>query len=293
MHQKSDVLWLSVSPFLKCFDQRLLGQLTRGNTIRRWQYCQTIDEPCSVTDVVKSLHEYLKSRTPADPSHPYPKVHLMGHGVSGIIGLLYTRQYPDYVASLTLLSVSDQPAINWQAHYYALRHLLPCSREIILGQMTRLLFGQQAPRFTKALSQLLSKDLDSNITLHSIAHKTQIPSGGVDVPLLVCNGEIDDITGTQPALNWHKQLKEGDRYWQCPEGNHFFHFQQYKETAKVIADYWAELPKPLSMSSMGDRIETRSTTPTMQVSAHKLTPPKQPSEQYYQTHHSFIANHLN
>jgi len=253
MQKKPDVLWLSVSPFLKCFDQRLMSQLAARSTVRRWEYCQTVDESCSADAVVEALHEYLsdgeartgENRTAeingANINGLDKRVHLIGHGVSGVIGLLYARRYPQHVASLTLLSVNSMPAVNWQAHYYALRRLLPCSREIILGQMTRLLFGPQAPRFTTALAHLLSKDLDNNLTLHSLAHQTFIPAGGVDVPLLVCNGEIDDMVSSQQQSNWTSLLKSGDRLWHCPKGRHYFHFYQYKAVANIVLNYWAQL----------------------------------------------------
>lgn len=244
MHKNLDVLWLSVSPHLKCFDQRLLSRLTKvnrmgsGSTIRRWEYCQTLDEPCSVDAVVDLLHEYLQSRSVPSSG---AKVHLVGHGVSGVVGLLYARKYPQHVASLTLLSVGAMPAINWQAHYYALRKLLPCSREVILGQMTRLLFGQQSSRFVTALAKLLSRDLDSNLTLHSLAHDCHIPAGTVDVPLLVCNGEIDDVVTCAEQTGWSKWLKAGDRIWHCPDGRYFFHFYHYKAVAKTVLNFWSQL----------------------------------------------------
>ncbi len=242
MKQEFDVLWLSVSPHLKCFDQRLLSQLITAAPIRRWEYCQTLDEPCCIKSVVEALHEYVSDRAALEKSsgHGDYKVHLVGHGVSGIVGLLYARRYPQQVASLTLLSVSAMPAVNWQAHYYALRQLLPCSREIILAQMTRLLFGQQPIRFAKALMQLLARDLDSNLTLHSLAHHTEIPPSGADVPLLVCNGQEDSIICAQKQALWHDWMKPGDRLWQCPEGHHFFHFQHPTVVANRIADHWQQ-----------------------------------------------------
>jgi len=244
MYPRPDVLYLAVSPHLKCFDQRLMSQLSKSATVRQWRYLQTIDEPCSPELVVKTLHEYLQSRTAAvaDSTGMLPKVHLIGHGVSGVIGLLHARQYPQHVASLTLLSVSATPAMNWQAHYYALRKLLPCSREVILGQMIRLLCGQQSPRFTTALAQLLARDLDSNLTLHSLAHSTQVAEGAVEVPLLICQGELDDVTAS-PQAGWERWLKAGDRIWQCPEGRHFFQFHHYQQVAKVITQYWAQLQR--------------------------------------------------
>ncbi len=246
MTPESDKLWLSVSPHLKCFDQRLLSQLAKHALIQRWEYFQTLDEPCSIDAVIEALHDYLSQST--------RKIHLMGHGVSGIVGLIYARRHPERVASLTLLSVGAFPAVNWQAHYYALRQLLPCSREIILGQMTRLLLGQQSTTFTKALAQLLARDLDSNLTLHSLAHHTEISPGGVAVPLLVCTGAIDAVVCAQKQRLWHDWMKPTDRLWICPEGNHFFHFHHFKAVAEVISEYWQALPLQTAQTLVPTRI---------------------------------------
>ncbi len=239
MNQDPNMLWLSVSPNLKCFDRRLLSRLTSTVPVRHWAYSQTVDEPCCIASVVASLHEYVSDRAALErrSGQAHYQVHLLGHGVSGIVALLYARRYPQHVASLTLLSVNPMPAINWQAHYYALRQLLPCSREIILAQMTKLLFNQQQPRFAKALSCLLAKNLDSSLTLHSLAHHATIPSGGTNVPLLVCNGDADSIVCSQEQSLWHDYMKPGDRLWHCPEGKHFFHFDYAKETADVIKQH--------------------------------------------------------
>lgn len=193
--------------------------------------------------VVSTLHDYVSERAALErrSGNPDYKVHLLGHGVSGVIALLYARQYPARVASLSLLSVSATPAVNWQAHYYALRQLLPCSRAMILAQMSRNLFGDQPARFYKALAVLLQKDLDSNLTLHSLTHHTAIPSGSTEVPLLVCNGEHDSIVCSQKQVLWHEEMKTGDRLWHCPEGSHFFHFHHDEITANVIAEHIAKV----------------------------------------------------
>ncbi|MEL6902975.1 MAG: alpha/beta hydrolase [Cyanobacteria bacterium J06606_4] len=243
MNLGSDVLWLSVSPHLKCFDQRLLAHLAKDTAIRRWEYCQTIDEPCCVDAVVDLLNEYVCDRTALAQrlGNPNYKVHLIGHGVSGTVGLFYARRYPQHVASLTLLSVGVLPAINWQAHYYAMRQRLPCSREMLLGQLAKILFGQQPHRFAKALAQLLANDLDGSLSLHSLARQTKILPGGVEVPLLVCNGAQDPITTAQQQSQWQRWMKSGDHLWECPEGNHFFHFHNAPITAAAITDFWSEL----------------------------------------------------
>ncbi|MEL7353597.1 MAG: alpha/beta hydrolase [Cyanobacteria bacterium P01_A01_bin.116] len=253
MNSDLSILWLSVSPHLKCFDQRLLSKLVKFGPIRRWEYLQTLDEPCCIESVVEMLHEYISDRISLEKSasanqsvtpstvHPSHKLHLIGHGVSGVVGLLYAQRYPQHVASLTLLSVNALPAVNWQAHYYALRQLLPCSRAMILAQMTRLLFGKQPIRLSRALSELLARDLDSSLTLHSLAKQTIINTEPVEVPVLVCNGEADDITRVRGEHQWQPWLKPQDRLWLCPGGNHFFHFQQPTVVANRIMDYWQQL----------------------------------------------------
>ena len=262
---KPNVLWLSMSPSLKCFDQRLLARLTKTATVRRWEYCQTMDEPCCVESVVAALHEYVSDRASLEKSldGPAQPIHLAGHGVSGIVALLYAQRYPEHVASLTLLSVSARPAVNWQAHYYALRQLLPCSREMVLAHMVRLLFGQQPLRFAKALAQLLANDLDSSLTLHSLAHHTQITPGQITtgqtpVPTLVCNGAFDAVTGSTASYggddgSWQSWRCDqaascspvasdaslpSFRLWNCPKGNHFFHFYQAALVATEINAHW-------------------------------------------------------
>ncbi|MEL6553033.1 MAG: alpha/beta hydrolase [Cyanobacteria bacterium J06621_11] len=239
MSQDPNLLWLSVSPHLKCFDRRLLAQLVKTHPIRTWEYSQTVDEPCCIDSVVATLHEYISDRTALAKRSGQStyKVHLLGHGISGVVGLMYARQHPEFVGSLTLLSVNAKPAINWQAHYCALRQLLPCRREVVLVQMARMMFGHQSHRFSQTLAKLLARDLDSALSLHSLAHDVEIPIGSTEVPLLVCNGERDSIVQAQRAALWHACMKSGDRIWQCPEGHHFFHFHHAEAVSQLITTH--------------------------------------------------------
>ncbi|MEL6555204.1 MAG: alpha/beta hydrolase [Cyanobacteria bacterium J06621_11] len=234
-----NLLWLSISPHLKCFDRRLLAQLVKTYPVRTWEYAQTADEPCCLDSVVAALHEYVSDRTALArrSGQAEYKIHLLGHGISGVVALMYARCYPQHVASLTLLSVNAKPAVNWQAHYYALRQLLPCSREMILVQMAQMMFGHQPARFSKALAELLARDLDSSLSLHSLAHDIEISVGATDVSLLVCNGEQDAIVQAQRATLWRQCMKPEDRIWQCPEGHHFFHFHHAELVASLITKH--------------------------------------------------------
>ncbi|MHC5733019.1 MAG: alpha/beta fold hydrolase, partial [Nostoc sp.] len=76
-------------------------------------------------------------------------MHLIGHSTGGLLGLLYTRRYPEKVKSLTLLAVGADAALDWQAHYYTHRPFL--SRQKILTTMVYNLFGYQNEDTVKRL----------------------------------------------------------------------------------------------------------------------------------------------
>lgn len=244
-HQNSDdegsvgnALWLSVSPYLQKFDQRLQQCLTKMVALREWQYRQTADEPCYLETVLVLLHDYLKQQ-------PQP-MHLLGHGMGGIVGLLYARRHPERVASLTLLSVGANPNVNWHAHYYALRSLLPCHRQIVLVQIARLLFGPYSASVLQSIAAMLEQELDQCLTLHSLAQHQTLQPGSVTPPLLVCQGEHDVILDFNTQMQWQQFLKKGDRLWRCPEGKHFFHYDYPQLVTEVIVNYWQHCKHPIS-----------------------------------------------
>ena len=244
MSHLPSALWLTVSPNLKKFDQRVLCRLSKRVSIARWEYIQTADEPCCLEVVLELLSEYL-SRKFAQTHTP---VHLIGHGLSGIVGWLYAQRHPEHVRSLTLLSVGANPGVNWHAHYYALRQLLPCSREIVLAQMVKMLFGSCSCDITRVLVELLKQDLDSGLALHSLVNCQEIESTQIEPPLLVCRGANDAVVSS--VERWQPLLKSDDRLWTCPEGHHFFHFDQPRLVETTILNHWQHLDQPHSAAAL-------------------------------------------
>ena len=120
MSNPENAIWINVSQGLRVFDRSLISILSHKMLVTEWQYCQTQDEPTSLSVAMDLLYEYMEKR-----DHP---VHLLGHGMGGFLALLFARCYPEKVLSLTLLSVGVYPAVDWQAHYYVQSSLLPCPR---------------------------------------------------------------------------------------------------------------------------------------------------------------------
>lgn len=231
MTKTPDALWLGVNPSLKIFDQRLYKLLNYQAEMHYWAYHQTMDEPCCFRAALSLLDNYMQRHEP---------MHLVGHGLSGTLGLLYARLYPARVKSLTLLSVGANPVVVWQAHYYALRNRLPCSRRMILTQMATLLLGCPSAARSAGLANRLEAVLDGELAPHSLAEHSQLSPGGVDVPLLVCHGAHDAIVDPNAHGLWQQYLEPGDRLWSCPKGRHFFHYTHHLKVSPVILDFWQQ-----------------------------------------------------
>jgi pimeloyl-ACP methyl ester carboxylesterase len=235
-----DVVWINASAGLKALDRPLVQYLSQHLTIAQWNYEQKLDEASSSTEAVELLHSYLS--TLEQP------VHLIGHGMSGVIALLYARHYPEHVRSLALLSVAAQPAITWHAHYYVQRQLLPCSREQVLAQTVRSLFGVTLPYHIRSLIKALDRDLETSPTLHSLYQLMQLPEGGVSVPLLACAANDDSVIDRRSHAQWSRLLKPGDRLWRCPSGRHFFHFFYPEYVGNQLFQFWQ--PVTLNLPSL-------------------------------------------
>jgi pimeloyl-ACP methyl ester carboxylesterase len=227
-----DVVWLNTSSALKRFDQPLLQYLSRYRNIAQWEYQQTRDEGSSVDEAVLLLGDFLDFCP--DP------VHLAGHGISGAIALSYARRYPQKVRSLTLLAVASQPANTWHAHYYLQRQMFSISREQVLANTVRSLFGKQPAHTTKRLITVLDKDLEQSPSPHSLFKLMYLPKGGVSMPMMVCGSKTDSVVNPPALHDWRNWFKPEDRLWEFPQGYHFFHYFHPQQVGEQILKFWED-----------------------------------------------------
>lgn len=222
-------LWISVSSSLKKFHRPLLKYLSSQLVIQEWEYQQGSDEPSDLNIPLTLLHDYCKNSD-------QPR-HLIGHSTGGIAALLYAHRYPERVKSLTLLGVGVHPLIDWHAHYYTYRQLLPCSREIVLAQMARALFGRQNQSRTKDLVKLLDQDLKTTPSPHSLFERRNMEPTSLSCPLFVCGSQDDRIVDPCAIAGWDNYLKSEDKIWECSQGHHFFHYFYPQAVGKEILQF--------------------------------------------------------
>lgn len=227
-----DSLWLNVSPSLNELDTPLLDCLAKKFNIAQWQYIQDLDEPNSLCMAMCLLDSYLDKLN-------YP-VNLLGHGVSGLLALLYARRYPEKVRSLTLLSVGVYPAVDWQAHYYFKLQMLPCSRQTILKMMVQNLFNYSG-NLNRKFTRLLDQDLQTSLSCHNLYQELKVFPGGVSVPMLICGSANDIVIDLNSYQGWQTWFKPGDRLWLSPLGRYFFHYFYPQAVSETILDYWQSL----------------------------------------------------
>ncbi len=230
-----EVVWVSASSALRRFDQPLLRHLASRHTVAHWEYSQSPDEASSLETAVVLLHDYLKHRD--------QPVHLIGHSTGALVALIYARRYPARVRSLTLLGVGVNPGMDWKAHYYVHRELLPCSRQMVLTQLACNLFGSQSEHLIREIVAVLEQDLDSALSIHSLVNRTRIAPGGIESPLMVCGSQEDIVIDPQQLQGWRDWLKAGDRLWECPEGSHFFHYFHPQLVGEQILGFWQSVGK--------------------------------------------------
>jgi pimeloyl-ACP methyl ester carboxylesterase len=233
------VLWVSASPSLKYFHRRLLNSLAKVAEIELWEYFQTLDEGSSIDSGINLLREHL-----SESSQP---VHLIGHGIGGTIALGYARMYPAQVASLTLLSVAVQPAIDWHSYYYAQLHLMPSSRDCVLRSIASNLFPHTSASHIRDLVDRLNRDLVEAPSNHSLFRLDTLAIGSVTMPLMVCASQDDPVITASALYGWNNYLKSSDTIWRSSTGGHFFHHYHAELTSYQIQQFWGKLEPELAL----------------------------------------------
>jgi pimeloyl-ACP methyl ester carboxylesterase len=238
----SRVLWVSASPSLKYFHRRLLNSLSKIVEIEFWEYYQTLDEGSSIDGAIELLQEYL--------SQLDAPIHLIGHGIGGVIALGYARKYPPKVTSLTLLSVAVQPGNNWHSYYYTQLQSFPCDRNYMLRSVAIDLFPGICSTHIQDLADRLERDLVEAPSSHSLFRLDIAPESGVEMPLMIC-GSQDDPVITSPALyGWNSHFKTGDKIWRSTTGGHFFHHFHSELVSGRIQQFWQKLESEIVLHQL-------------------------------------------
>jgi pimeloyl-ACP methyl ester carboxylesterase len=229
-------LWINVSPALKIFHRNLFNYLAKDFKIGIWEYHQTVDESSTMSNAQDLLHEYI--------SNSEQPVHLIGHGMSGTLALRYARSHPKNVASLSLLSVPVQPAIDWQSYYYYHLRSLPYARSCILRLMASSLFPEACPGCIQHVANRLDRDLLEAPSDHSLWKFDLLPQGGVEMPLFLAAAEDDVIAKGILFTDWLEHLKQEDEICHHKTGGHFFHHWQTAAVGLQIQEFWQQSLSP-------------------------------------------------
>lgn len=217
MFKNPDIVWLNTNPYLRRFNLPTIKYLSGHTNIVHWEYQQTEDEGSSLETSLELLHDYLNLWQ--------KPVHLVGHSTCGLLGLYYAHQYPEQVKSLTILGVGANPAIDWLNYYYSWRNNWHCSPEIVLAHLAKYLFGVHSHYYRKALVNILEKAIAFSLSQHSLYKRysyLEVPK--IESPMMIIGSLEDKVVAWSEIQKWSQILKQEDQLWQCPRGEHFFHY---------------------------------------------------------------------
>ena len=249
---RPEVLWVDLQPTLYCLNKRVSQRLSRDIGVKRWSFQLDPDEFCMESTVHSMLKTTLESM--AEP------IHLIGHGLSGIISCEFAHNHPELVESVTLLSVDTLSINQWSSHYLGMRRQLACSREQILKHLSTLLFEVKSSQVKAAFPRLLQACLDNELIQGSIVNLDHPGSlSSPQVPTLVINGHDDFVVDRMAQQRWEEQLKPGDCYHSLQGGRHFFQFSHAELTATLIRSFLDMVPGSSAMESLHPSQFTTST----------------------------------
>ena len=125
-----------------------------------------------------------------------------------------------------------------------MRSQLSCSRLQILSHLSRLLINTQTDDVQNIMTRLLAKCLDNDFVNGSIIQNPKISNlSKIDTPILVNNGENDFVVDGNNYQRWQQHLKPGDCYQKIKNGRHFFPFEEWRKTSKLIEAFITMVPE--------------------------------------------------
>ncbi len=224
-------LFVGVSQGLQYLNLPLSRILSRHTTMACWDYHQELDDSCDLETPITLLYDYLKNRSES--------IHLIGHGIGGVISQIFAHRYPERIRTLTLLAVSPQPGLTWHTHYYIQRKLIPCERSKLLLHSAKTLAGRHLCQSQlQRLAAGLAMDLDSSPIPHSLLNITVLPEITLTVPTLIGLDTRDPVVDPTFQAMWSKSLRPIDAMWSISTGSHFFHYFSPQPLADQITAFW-------------------------------------------------------
>ena len=94
------------------------------------------------------------------------------------------------------------------------------------------------------MTRLLAKCLDNDFVNGSIFQNSKIDDlNRINTPILVINGENDFVVDGNSYQRWQLNLKPGDCYQKIKNGRHFFPFEEWSKTSKMIESFITMVPE--------------------------------------------------
>lgn len=236
MVKHQEAVWLNPGFTGSGVHRRFTEVLRQGYPLREW----ILDDRSGLCGDLESVFAQLQ----ADLGPGGDSIHLIGHGMGGILAWRVARRLPGRVRSVTMLGVGPIPAINWQTYWMMMRHRSLCSGGQVMAHLVRLLVGPQRLPQARDWMRLLEQELATSLPPIAFLHSTPLAQDHpLSMPVLIGGGAEDLLVSSAQMGRWRAYLKPQDRAWICPGGPHFFHITAPQRVSDQVVRFWQRIDR--------------------------------------------------
>jgi carboxylesterase len=160
--------------------------------------------------------------------HPNEKVHLVGFSMGGLIAAYLATEHKDRIASLTMLS----------APIYTInpKQLFRTIAEAIQKSMRA---GDRHEDVARYISKIKGTPLRALVHFRRLIQEVKPKLADVEVPLLVIQGELDDLVEPKSAAHIHDSALSKDKnlHFFSSSGHMICHDCEGEEVCRRVADF--------------------------------------------------------
>ena len=206
-------------------------------------------EPYGLKGLALSAMALIEALLPADAPAPKRAVHLVGHGLGGMVAQELIMRRPDLVRSLVLLGSTSGPASGWAEDGARQTLLLGATSDADRQQWAQTVVDPQVGPLALSEGVQLARHCMAQVSPVTYRHALQVQAAfdrdaalsHIHVPTLLITGEHDRLAPVA-AIERMAQRIQGSRWVQMPGVGHWPQLESPEAFEALLLDFLDEPP---------------------------------------------------
>jgi pimeloyl-ACP methyl ester carboxylesterase len=206
-------------------------------------------EPYGLKGLARSAIALIEALLPADAPAPKRSVHLVGHGLGGMVAQELIMRRPDLVRRLVLVGSTSGPDSGWAEDAVSQTLLLDAAADADRPQWAQTVVAAQTGPQALAEGVMLANHCMAQVSPVTYRHALQAQAAfdrdaalsHIHVPTLLIRGEHDPLA-PMAALERMAQRIHGGRWVQMPGVGHWPQLESPEAFEALLLDFLDEAP---------------------------------------------------